>query len=54
MGKSQWDTRKEKYGPFQHTAGNLRPLHLCPTYVCNRGKKKNLKNIVQNYIMKIT
>lgn len=52
MVKTQWDTHKEKCGPFQNTAGNLRPLHLYPTCVCNRGKK-NLKNVVQNYMMKL-
>lgn len=53
MANFQWDTRKGKCGPFQNTAGNLRPPHLCPTCVCNKGEK-NLKNVVQNYIMKTT
>lgn len=46
MVKIQWGTHKEKCGPFQNTAGNLRPPHLCPTYVRNRGKC--LKNVLQN------
>ena len=51
MVKTQRDTHKEKYGPFQNTAGNLSPPHLYPACVFNRGKK-NLKN-VQNYMMKL-
>ena len=52
MAKTQTNTHKEKYGPFQNTAGYLSPPHLYLTCVFNRGKK-NLKNVVQNYVMKL-
>lgn len=52
MAKTQRNTHTEKYGPLQNTAGYLSPPHLYPTRVFNRGKK-NLKNVVQNYVMKL-